>query len=147
MAFIKYLCLIIVPIVAGMLMSGGVGQFVDPPSVFIVIVPTIGTLLVAYKGYFISSVTAVWKEKRESVFDDKDLLTAIDFWQTSGVCAVGYACLGFKIGLIAMLGSLDDLESIGPKMAIALISVMYGLVIKYLVAEPVTVLLKRKVKS
>ena len=74
-------------------------------------------------------------------------MVAIDFWETVGICAVGYGCLGFKIGFIAMLGSLDDLESIGPKMAIALISVMYGLVIKYLVAEPVIALLKRKVKS
>ena len=144
MILIKYLFLIIVPIVAGMIMSGGVAQFIDPPSAFIVIVPTIGTLLVAYKGSFISSVTAIWKERRATVFDDKDLLTAIAFWQTVGTCAVGYGCLGFFIGLIAMLGSLDDPSMLGPFLAVALITVMYGLIAKYLVAEPIIALLKTK---
>ena len=31
-----------VAIVGGMVMSGGVGQFIDPPSVFIVIIGAIG---------------------------------------------------------------------------------------------------------
>ena len=144
MILIKYLFLIIVPIVAGMIMSGGVAQFIDPPSAFIVIVPTIGTLLVAYKGSFISSVTAIWKERRATVFDDKDLLMAIAFWQTVGTCAVGYGCLGFFIGLIAMLGSLDDPSMLGPFLAVGLIAVMYGLIAKYLVAEPIIALLKTK---
>ena len=144
MILMKYLFLIIVPMVAGMIMSGGVAQFIDPPSAFIVIIPTIGTLLVAYKGSFISSVTAIWKERRDSVFDDKDLLTAIAFWQTVGTCAVGYGCLGFFIGLIAMLGSLDDPSMLGPFLAVGLIAVMYGLIAKYLVAEPIIALLKTK---
>ena len=144
MILIKYLFLIIVPMVAGMIMSGGLGQFIDPPSVFIVIVPTVGTLLVAYKGSFILSVTAIWKERRATVFDDKDLLTAIAFWQTVGTCAVGYGCLGFFIGLIAMLGSLDDPSMLGPFLAVGLIAVMYGLIVKYLVAEPVIALLETK---
>ena len=147
MILIKYLFLIIVPIVAGMIMSGGVAQFIDPPSAFIVIVPTIGTLLVAYKGSFISSVTAIWKERRATVFDDKDLLMAIAFWQTVGTCAVGYGCLGFFIGLIAMLGSLDDPSMLGPFLAVALITVMYGLIAKYLVAEPIIALLKTKERN
>ena len=133
--------------VAGMIMSGGVAQFIDPPSAFIVIIPTIGTLLVAYKGSFISSVTAIWKERRDSVFDDKDLLTAIAFWQTVGTCAVGYGCLGLFIGLIAMLGSLDDPSMLGPFLAVALITVMYGLIAKYLVAEPIIALLKTKERN
>ena len=147
MGFVKFILLIIVPIVAGMIMSGGVGQFIDPPSAFIVIVPTIGTLLVAYKGAFLSSFTAIWKERRDSVFGDKDLLTAIDFWGTVGTCAVGYGCLGFFIGLIAMLGSLDDPSMLGPFLAVGLIAVMYGLIAKYLVAEPIIALLKRKSSS
>jgi len=147
MILIKYLCLIIFPIVAGMVMSGGVVQFLDAPSAFIIIIPTIGTLLVAYKGSFISSVTAIWKERKATVFDDKELLTAIAFWQTVGTCAVGYGCLGFFIGLIAMLGSLDNPSMLGPFLAVGLIAVMYGLIAKYLVAEPIIALLKTKKRS
>jgi len=43
-----------------------------------------------------------------------------------------------------MLGSLDDVSSIGPKMAIGLISVMYGLIVAFLLAEPVACLLETK---
>jgi len=74
MAFIKYLFLIIMPIVAGMVMSGGVAQFLDAPSGFIVIVPTVGTLLVAYRGSFLLSFSAIWKN-----VDTETLETAIAF--------------------------------------------------------------------
>ena len=139
MILIKYLCLIIFPIVAGMVMSGGVVQFLDAPSAFIIIIPTIGTLLVAYKGSFISSVTAICQYTGNG-----KLSTAIAFWQTVGTCAVGYGCLGFFIGLIAMLGSLDNPSMLGPFLAVGLIAVMYGLIAKYLVAEPIIALLENK---
>ena len=139
MILIKYLFLIIFPIVAGMIMSGGVGQFIDPPSVFIVIVPTVGTLLVAYKGSFISSVTSIWQYT-----GNEKLSTAIAFWKTVRTCAVGYGCLGFFIGLVSMLSSLDDMELLGPRMAIALLAVAHGIVARYLVAEPIIALLENK---
>ena len=142
MAFIKYLFLIIMPIVAGMVMSGGVAQFLDAPSGFIVIVPTVGTLLVAYRGSFLSSFSAIWKN-----VDTETLETAIAFWKTVRACAFGYGCIGFMIGLVSMLGSLDDVSSIGPKIAIGLISVMYGLNVSYLLAAPLICLLETKKRS
>ena len=142
MTLIKYLVLIIMPIVAGMVMSGGVAQFLDAPSGFIVIVPTVGTLLVAYRGSFLLSFSAIWKN-----VDTQTLETAIAFWKTVRTCAIGYGCLGFMIGLISMLGSLDDVSSIGPKIAIGLISVMYGLNVSYLLAAPVICLLETKKRN
>ena len=49
MTVLLFVLLLIVPIVGGMIMSGGVAQFLDPPSAFIVIIPTLGTLLVGFK--------------------------------------------------------------------------------------------------
>ena len=142
MTLIKYLFFIIMPIVAGMVMSGGVAQFLDSPSGFIVIVPTVGTLLVAYRGSFLLSFSAIWKN-----VDTETLETAIAFWKTVRTCAIGYGCLGFMIGLISMLGSLDDVSSIGPKIAIGLISVMYGLNVSYLLAAPLICLLETKKRN
>ena len=34
---------------------------IDPPSVFIVVIPTIGTLLIGVKGAFLSSFYAIWQ--------------------------------------------------------------------------------------
>ena len=51
---------------------------------------------------------------------------------------------GVMIGLVAMLASLDDVGSIGPNMAVSLISVLYGLLLGYLIAEPMMCSLETK---
>ena len=143
MTIIIFLLLLIVPIVGGMIMSGGVGQFIDPPSAFIVIIPTLGTLLVGFKGSFLSSFSAIW----EGEVDNGVLDSAIAFWKTVKRCTIGYGCIGFMIGLVAMLGSLDDVSSIGPFMAVGLISIMYGIIVAYIIAEPMVCLLETKKRS
>ena len=134
-----FVLIVVFPVVAGMVMSGGVAQFVDAASAFIVIVPTIGTLLVAFRGSFLSSFYAIWGEADSIVLD-----SAIAFWRALKRCAIGYGCLGFMIGLVAMLASLDDVGSIGPNMAVSLISVLYGLLLGYLIVEPMMCSLETK---
>ena len=51
---------------------------------------------------------------------------------------------GAIIGLVSVLGELDDLVSIGPTVAIALLTVFYGLFWGYLIAELVVSLLETK---
>ena len=79
-----------VAIVGGMVMSGGVGQFIDMPSVFITIVPTIGALLVGFKGYFISSITSVW----ERDVDNLNLVKGVEFWKAPKRYAIAFSFLG-----------------------------------------------------
>jgi len=143
MTILIFLLLLIVPIVGGMIMSGGVAQFLDPPSAFIVIIPTLGTLLVGFKGSFLSSFSAIWKRD----VGNGELDSAIAFWKAVKRCTIGYGCIGFMIGLVAMLGSLDDVSSIGPFMAVGLISIMYGIIVAYIVAEPMVCLLETKKRS
>ena len=90
MNLIIWIVLLVVPIVAGMLMSGGIGQFIDPPSAFFVIVPTIGTLLVGFKGYFISSITSVWKKD----VDNLNLVKGVEFWKAPKRYAIAFSFLG-----------------------------------------------------
>ncbi|MFQ5483391.1 MAG: MotA/TolQ/ExbB proton channel family protein, partial [Nitrospinaceae bacterium] len=47
-------------------------------------------------------------------------------------------------GLLQMLSSLDDVSSVGPKMAVALITTFYGAVLANLFFIPMTVKLKRR---
>ena len=62
--------------VVGMLLSGGIAKFLDPPSLFIVVMPTIGTLLIGFRGSFLSSFYAIWGEVDSQVLD-----SAIAFWR------------------------------------------------------------------
>ena len=142
MNLIIWIVLLVVPIVAGMIMSGGLGQFIDPPSAFITILPTIGALLVGFKGYFVSSITSVWKKD----VDNLTLVKGIEFWKASKRYAIAFSFLGFMIGLIAMLGSgtLENLGKFGPYLAVASITVLYGFIWGYVVADPIACSLETK---
>ncbi|MCH2314164.1 MAG: hypothetical protein MK411_09215 [SAR202 cluster bacterium] len=142
MNLIIWIVLLVVPIVAGMLMSGGIGQFIDMPSVFITIVPTIGALLVGFKGYFISSITSVWKKD----VDNLTLVKGVEFWKASKRYAIAFSFLGFMIGVIPLLthGGLENLGTLGPKLAFPSITVFYGLILGYMVADPIACSLETK---
>src|SRR3546814_18735488 len=51
--------------------------------------------------------------------------------------------IGTLIGLVQMLGSLDDPSSIGPAMAVALLTTFYGAVLANMVFNPLAGKLER----
>lgn len=66
------------------------------------------------------------------------------FW--NGVADLGpaWGMVGTLIGLIAMLGALDDPSTIGPKMGVALITTLYGSLLANFFATPISNKLKIK---
>lgn len=64
-----------------------------------------------------------------------------------GTYAPAFGMIGTLIGLVKMLGSLDDPSTIGPSMAIALITTFYGAVLGNLVYLPMAGKLKAKSSS
>jgi len=50
--------------------------------------------------------------------------------------------IGTLIGLVAMLSNMDDPKSIGPAMAVALLTTLYGAVVANMVALPIADKLK-----
>lgn len=61
-----------------------------------------------------------------------------------GAYAPAFGMIGTLIGLVKMLGNLDDPSSIGPSMAVALITTFYGAVMGNLVYLPMAGKLKEK---
>lgn len=53
-----------------------------------------------------------------------------------GATAPGFGMIGTLIGLIQMLGQLDKPESVGPAMAVALITTLYGSILANLFFNP-----------
>lgn len=51
--------------------------------------------------------------------------------------------IGTLVGLVQMLGSLDDPSSIGPAMAVALLTTFYGVVLGHMVLSPLAAKLER----
>lgn len=67
------------------------------------------------------------------------------YWEKLGELAPAWGMIGTLIGLINMLRNLEDASTIGPAMAVALITTFYGSLIANLFALPIAS--KMKIKS
>ena len=61
----------------------------------------------------------------------------------AGEVAPAMGLIGTLIGLVQMLGNLDDPSSIGPAMAVALLTTFYGAVLANMVFTPLATKLER----
>ncbi|MDD9932168.1 MAG: MotA/TolQ/ExbB proton channel family protein [Myxococcales bacterium] len=61
-----------------------------------------------------------------------------------GTTAPSMGMIGTLIGLVQMLQTLDDPAAIGPAMAVALLTTMYGAILAFLVFNPLAEKLERK---
>ncbi|MFT7625947.1 MAG: chemotaxis protein MotA [Myxococcota bacterium] len=62
--------------------------------------------------------------------------TGSEFWTTAGTFAPALGLIGTLIGLVQMLGSMEDPSSIGPAMAVALLTTFYGALLSNVVFNP-----------
>lgn len=61
----------------------------------------------------------------------------IGFWKQIGAMGPAWGMIGTLIGLVLMLQNLSDPDSIGPNMAVALITTFYGSVLANWISGPV----------
>ena len=66
----------------------------------------------------------------------------IAFWEDLGAMGPAWGMIGTLIGLINMLQQMNDPSSIGPSMAIALITTLYGSLLANWICAPVATKLK-----
>lgn len=64
------------------------------------------------------------------------------FWDSIGVFGPAMGLIGTLIGLVQMLGKLEDPTAIGPAMAVALLTTFYGSIIANVVGIPIAQKLK-----
>ncbi|MDC7235759.1 MAG: motility protein A [Spirochaetales bacterium] len=61
----------------------------------------------------------------------------IDFFGNWGKVAPAFGMIGTLLGLIGMMANLEDTASIGPNMAVALVTTLYGSIVANLVLMPI----------
>lgn len=61
----------------------------------------------------------------------------ISIFKAMGDVAPAMGMIGTLVGLVAMLSNMDDPKSIGPSMAVALLTTLYGAMIANMVAIPI----------
>lgn len=67
-----------------------------------------------------------------------------ELFNTMGKFAPAFGMIGTLIGLVQMLAGLDDPSTIGPKMAIALLTTLYGAILANLFCMPMVTKLDRR---
>lgn len=70
--------------------------------------------------------------------------TVIAFWEKWAEMGPAWGMIGTLLGLVNMLKKLDDLNAVGPNMAVALLTTLYGSVIANWLCNPVISKLKVK---
>ncbi|MCM1089673.1 MAG: motility protein A [Butyrivibrio sp.] len=66
----------------------------------------------------------------------------INFWDTLGTMGPAWGMIGTLVGLVNMLNNMSDASSIGPSMAVALITTLYGSLLANWICAPVSNKLK-----
>jgi chemotaxis protein MotA len=74
--------------------------------------------------------------------EEKAWKLEISFWEQFGALAPAFGMIGTLIGLIQMLKNLNDPSTLGPAMAVALITTLYGALLANTLANPVANKLK-----
>ena len=197
-------------VVIAILMGGGIGLFINIPSLMIVVGGTLGATMINYplkdvlravsivKNAFFAQNSAPeeivkqfvdfgGKARREGILaleadvkniDDeflgKGLQLSVDglepqaienimdtevdylrgrhflgaeIFSTMGTFAPALGMIGTLIGLVQMLQSMDDPSSIGPAMAVALLTTFYGSVMANLIFMPISGKLRTRSKE
>lgn len=68
---------------------------------------------------------------------------AIAFWRSIAETAPGMGMIGTVAGLIQMFAAIDDIGRIGPAMALAMLTTLYGIVLSTVIAGPIATRLER----
>jgi len=185
-------------VIGAMASSGGVGMFIDVPSVLIVVLGSLFVVLMKFslgqflgaakiagkafmfkleapdelisqsvemadaarKGGFLAleeaEISNSFMQKGVDLLVDghdadvvkstlgKDIALTeerhdlgISIFKSLGDVAPAMGMIGTLVGLVAMLGNMDDPKSIGPAMAVALLTTLYGAMIANMIAIPI----------
>ena len=84
------------------------------------------------------------KDKNMAVARHK---TGATVWSALGDLGPAMGMIGTLIGLVAMLSNMDDPKSIGPAMAVALLTTLYGAMLANMVAIPFADKLKLRMEE
>jgi chemotaxis protein MotA len=68
---------------------------------------------------------------------------ACGFWQAVADAAPAMGMIGTIIGLVRMFAAMDDTAAIGPAMALAMLTTLYGIILSSAVAGPIAARLER----
>ena len=117
--------------------ADGVLFFLDFQSAVFVLGGTLALLL--FSG---SSIGTMFKVLFSNDVTPEEVQAGSRAWTLTGVYSLTVGAIGTIVGLVIMLNNMDDPAAIGPGMAIALLTQLYGFWLAFAVARPMCRLLE-----
>ena len=119
---------------AAVLLGGSLASFINGPSMLIVIGGMVCFSLAHHDAGAIRDAIGNALSNEPSPNIQKDISVLATLRKTT----YGSGVAGTLIGLVQMLQSLDDPKSIGPAMAVAILTVLYSVLIVEFLIDPLT---------
>jgi flagellar motor component MotA len=124
--------------------GGSIWNFIDIPTFFSVgLLPFLFvSVLFGFREMKTAYTTALQKEP------DVDRISKSQvFFNVLGTAILIMGMLGTLIGFVAMLSNLDDTSTIGPNIALSILSIHYSGILYFIAVLPFTLFLKKKQKA
>lgn len=116
-----------------LLLQGKVNLYLDIPSAIIMTGTFIGGAIFGYGNNIFSFI----KNSRQNRISSSDLFITLDFYNYLTRLTFYASLFSFIIASILLLAQSDDITKIGPNLALSLLTCIYGLIIAYLILQPV----------
>ena len=117
-------------LVSAMSFGGPVFGFLDLPSAVLVLGLTAGATTMSYT---LAEVSDAFRCAGRGTDDDARAARGHKIFTRMADIAVASGLVGTVIGLVQMLQNLDDPTAIGPAMAVALLTLLYGVILGELI--------------
>lgn len=107
------------------LSKGTVEMFLDPAGLAIVLGAVLGGLWISFDPRLLADTFAKSLQS-EKITDPKKVTLYVAVLSRAHQLAWGAGLVGTLIGMVLMLANMDDPDAIGPGMAVALLTLLYG---------------------
>ncbi len=132
MAYLISIIVLFLTIVFGVSFSAiglnGVVYFLNVPSLILICIPafTVSIMVHSLKGIQVVPILFGSQSGQEQ----RDVIKVFEFFGTLGNASILLGIIAFAISQVLMLADLSNPNSIGPNMAMGLISILYALILK-----------------
>ena len=116
-----------------LVLDGSPLMYIDVPSAVIMTGVLIGGAIFGYGNHIFSYVRNTNKDKLSS----SELFATLDFYNYLTRLTLSAAMLSFLLASLLILANAADPSSIGPSIAVSLLTCLYGMVISYLIIQPI----------
>lgn len=127
-------CMILLTYCVTVLISGGTSvlsrfsNFIDLPSLVMLLLFTVPVLFASGMAKDFAMAFQLGK-KQCSLVQLKKTLEAVKMLQRMVLCGAGFTAM---ISMVIILETVDDLAAVGPCMAVASLTVLYGIIVEAL---------------